>query len=258
MRRLGLLLGLLAACDESGLAGSPQITVSPDSASYGGTATIKWYGVVGADYYRLWVDSELVYEGTDTVYHLEGPARTLRTQAIGGSDITEDYEDLTSEPETLELYERDYPGVAAVGFGGDGSATTYDINDTASQKNFSFYLDDFHPETTIVESIRMVSPNVNAFGDPFNEREARFGWWPSGDTAPPPRRMADLYSPVLVPDSVYAVYLNPDGEEWDATQDHFLKIKVLSVDDSTGKVKFVYWFQRVPGLRWVIEAPKEE
>ena len=258
MRRLALLAGLLAACDESGLAGSPQISVLPDGSTEGGTATVRWFGVVGAEVYRLWVDSQLVYEGADTSYHLDLVARTLRTEAIGGSDVTEDYLDLTSEPETLELYERDYPGVAAVGFGGDGSATTYDINDSASQKSFSFYLDDFRPGTTVVDSIRMVTPDVNAFGDPFNERKARFAWWPGGDTAPPPERMADLYSPVLVPDSVYAVYLDPEGEGWDASQDHFLKIKVLGIDDSTGKVTMLYWFQRVPGLRWVTEAPSEE
>lgn len=256
---LSLIMGL--ACDESGLAGSPHISLEVQDG--GNSLLIQWYSVVGADKYQLLVDSQVVYEGTDTSYTLNQPCRLIECRAIGGNETSVDQEDLSAITDSVELWERDGEGVAAIGFTGTGAYTTYALSDTdsAHRAGFRFYLDDFRPDTIVLDSIRMVSSDFNGFGDPFNDCKALFAMW-QDDSIPAPDTASyqDKYSEILLADSVYAVWLDVDANGWEEghESDHFMKIKVLAAPDSTGKVVFRYWFQKVAGLRWVPVAPEEE
>ncbi len=253
---VGLILG---SCDEGGLAGSPQIHLKVEEG--GAALTVSWYNVVGADRYQLWIDEVKVYDGTDTSYYLTIPARKIKTVAIGGTESTTDEVDISAVTDTVEeLYERDGEGVSALGFTGDGEFVLYALSDTAKDDNFSLYLDDFRPDTTNPDSIRMVSPDFNAFGEPFNEKKTLFArWGPDSLVAPDTLSYQNNYSPVLKKDSVYALWLDTDHNGWEEghSYDYFVKVKVLAEPDSTGKITFQYWFQKIGGLRWVLE-PKEE
>lgn len=250
---------LIVSCDEGGLAGSPRINLKVEEG--GAALTVNWYSVVGADRYQLWIDGVKVYDGGDTTYYLTTPARKIKTVAIGGTESTTDEVDVSAVTDTVdELYERDGKGVSALGFTGDGKFVLYALSDTSKKSSFSLYLDDFRPDTTNPDSIRMVSPDFNVFGDPFNERKTRFAFWgPDSLLAPDTLSYQEDYSPVLKADSVYALWLDTDYNGWGEGHifDYFVKVKVLSEPDSTGKVTFQYWFQRIGGLRWVLE-PKEE
>ena len=261
--RIGLLVLagiLLASCDEGGLAGSPRITLKVEDG--GAAVTVHWYNVVGADRYQLWIDDIKVYEGTDTSYYLVTPARKIKTVAIGGTESTIDEANISAVTDTVEeIYERDGEGVSALGFTGNGGFVLYALSDTSEQDNFSLYLDDFRPDTTNPDSIRMVSPDFNAFGDPFNNRKTLFAFWGADSlVAPDTLSYQENYSPVLKADSVYALWLDTDYNGWGEghTYDYFVKVRVLAAPDSTGKVTFQYWFQKIGGLRWVTEPEEEE
>jgi len=257
LKRLAWLSALaLLACDESGLAGSPQMTLTVENG--GSTLKVEWYRVVGADKYRLLVDSQQVYEGTDTVYYIDSPCVTIKCIAVGGTETTSDEEDLTAATDSFDLWERDGEGVAAVGFNGLGEYTLYALSDTDSthQDAFRFYLDDFRLDTTIRDSVRMVSPNLNAFGEPFSKCQTWFAPWPGNSiSAPDTASYVKEYSGILCADSTYALWLDVDDNGWEEghSSDHFLKVKVLAAPDSSGMVVFRYWFQKKAGLRWVPE-----
>jgi len=258
---LAVFAGLiLASCDEGGLAGSPRITLKVEDG--GAAVRIRWYSVVGADRYQLWVDGIKVYEGRDTSYYLATPARKIKAVAIGGTESTTDEVDLSAVTDTVEeLYERDGEGVSAIGFTGDGKFVLYALSDTAKKENFSLYLDDFRPDTVKPDSIRMVSPDFNAFGEPFNKKKTLFALWgPDSLVAPDTLSYQENYSPVLKADSVYALWLDTDYNGWDKghNYDYFVKVKILAPPDSAGKVTFQYWFQRIGGLRWVLEPTEGE
>jgi len=261
--RIGCLVlaGLiLASCDEGGLAGSPRITLKVEDG--GAAVRVHWYSVIGAERYQLWIDGVKVYEGKDTSYYLTTPARKIRTVAIGGTESTIDEVDLSAVTDTVEeLYERDGKGVSALGFTGDGKFVLYALSDTAKKENFSLYLDDFRQDTTNPDSIRMVSPDFNASGDPFNEKKTLFAFWgPDSLVAPDTLSYSENCSPVLKADSVYALWLDTDHNGWAEGNryDYFVKVKILAPPDSTGKVTFQYWFQKIGGLRWVLEPVEEK
>ncbi|MEO0140369.1 MAG: hypothetical protein ABIM88_02320 [candidate division WOR-3 bacterium] len=263
LKRIGFLVILgfiIVSCDERGLAGSPQIKLKVEEG--GAAVAISWYNVVGAERYQLWVDGVKVYEGTDTSYYLANPARKIRTVAIGGTESTMDEVDLSAVTDTVEeVYERDGEGVCAIGFTGDGKFVLYALSDTSHDEDFTLYMDDFRPDTTNPDSVRMVSSNFNAFGDPFNKKRTWFAFWgPDSLLAPDTASYQQRYSPVLKPDSVYALWLDPDTNGWDAghNYDYFLKVRIISGPDSAGKISFQYWFQRIGGLRWIPEPAKQE
>ncbi|MGB9589533.1 MAG: hypothetical protein ACP5QG_06990 [candidate division WOR-3 bacterium] len=262
-KRVGFLFFAVlvgTSCDERGLAGSPLIHLKVEEG--GAALTVSWYNVVGAERYQLWIDGVKVYEGNDTSYYLTIPARKIKTIAIGGTESTTDELDLSAVTDTVEeIYERDGEGVSALGFTGEGKFVLYALSDTAKDDNFSLYLDDFRMDTTKPDSIRMVSPDFNAFGEPFNEHKTLFArWGPDSLVAPDTLSYQNNYSHVLKKDSVYALWLDTDHNGWGDGHsfDYFVKVKILAEPDSTGKVTFQYWFQKIGGLRWVPEPTEEE
>ena len=104
MKRLYLvaLLGIgalaLAGCGNGGLGGNPEVTAI--AVNEGADLQLIWNSVEGADGYRVYCDGNKIWEGSSTIYTIQGSShvcRTVEVAAYSGDDENRTRLDLTPE-----------------------------------------------------------------------------------------------------------------------------------------------------------------
>ena len=108
MKRVYLvaLLGIgalaLAGCRGGGLGGNPEVTATP--VNEGADLRLTWNSVEGADGYRVYCDGNKIWEGSSTIYTIQGSShvcRTVEVAAYSGSDEQKYSLDLTPKSSTI-------------------------------------------------------------------------------------------------------------------------------------------------------------
>ncbi|MEO0279307.1 MAG: hypothetical protein ABIM98_06070 [candidate division WOR-3 bacterium] len=256
MKKILILSGLFiaiiyfAACNGEEEIATPNARIT-QILNQGGGLRFEWDPVDGADGYRVYVDGTQQYQGTNTYFEWTNPAKIIEIVAYAG--------DKESNPKSFnftpvsrtgqELWERSASGNSAYGWNSDGIGTSYSILDQNNFSQFDFYLDDLTSGSTDPANIYLVSPNYNAFGNPFNNTETAFAVG-TADIAPAP---GNYYTPTtqnpIVQGETYFLWIDHSANGW-SDDDNFVKITINSIG-SDGRVTFDYWFQKYGGLRWL-------
>ncbi|HDM90497.1 MAG TPA: hypothetical protein ENG67_04745 [candidate division WOR-3 bacterium] len=231
-----------------------QYTVTSD----GSGLSLTWDAVADADGYRVYVDDDLIYDGTSTSYTVANVGKEIGVSAYKG-DLESDRVTIDVAPVTssLTIYERSSTGQSAMGWNSDGVAVSYSLLDTANFANFHLYLDDFTPGQVVPAEIHFVAPSYNSQGVSFNDIETGFklALTTSLDSISIADPVGSGYvSPYtqdpLVVNAVYHIWVDtqPYGEL--NTGDHFAKVKVIAIG-TDGSVQLQCVYQKVSMLRWL-------
>ncbi len=228
--------------------GGGDFALSWEAVSQGSALQLHWERVSSAEVYRVYVDGQLFDSTADTLYTLSTPCSLVEIEAaplnlwasldIAGKVVVSSVDDWG---------EVDSPYNPALGFS-DGAAQTFPESDAANYGKFEALLDDGSSGVSASE-IDFRSPT--SYSLPYNSHANGFAPWPSGsDSAPPPSAYREVYPDYGgVQAGEYAVWLNPEGLDWD-TLDHFVRVRVEEVS-SDGRVRATFYYQTIGGLRWV-------
>ena len=252
MKRVLSLVGLVAVA--ALIAGCGEAPTGAPSVDYvaieeGAQLRLTWTEVVDAEGYKIYVDDVEVADITGTSYDVEGPAKEVEVSAYGAGEETAPWS-LDTSPEitaSLTVYGRadtasDHP--SGFGFVTDGTAVAYALSDSSTWPNLDFYLDD--ADYTVMT---LCSPDERDYNDEENaSSEAATTDFDEVDVADPPGTY--LTSREMAVNAVYSIWVDPNANGWDAENDNFGKIKVLSISGHEVTLKLAY--QKVEGLRWVV------
>lgn len=237
---------LLPGCG-AGPTSAPSVTYEP--ILEGTELRLSWSAVQDAEGYKVYVDGAEEADITGTSYDVAGPAKTVGVSAYGDGDETNQWTlDLGPTITTsLTVYGRgDTASAHPSGFGfvTDGTAVTYPLSDSSNWPNLDFYLEDVGVPMTLC------SPDVRNYNTKFNGSiEAATTNFDALDIA----ALVDAgYTDQteLAVNGVYSIWIDPNANGWDDTNDHFGKIHILSISGHTVTMKLAY--QRVSGLLWVV------
>ena len=265
LRRLVIFSGvvLVALFVFSGCTSEETEVLPPENLQYAVTSdgsglSLTWDAVTDADGYRVYVDDDLIYEGTSTSYTVTNVGKEIGVSAYKGN-LESDRVTINVAPVSsdITIYERSSTGYSAMGWNSDGVAVSYSLLDTANYSNFHIYLDDFTPNQVVPAQIHFVAPSYNSQGDAFNDIETGFkvALTSNLDSITIADPVGSGYvSPYtqdpLVVNTVYHIWIDtqPYGEL--NTGDHFAKVKVLSIG-TDGAVQLQCVYQRISMLRWL-------
>jgi len=132
---LALVLGSVLSCSDGGLPGNP-VFIDYQAAGLGDSLTLYWAPIEGADYYEIYLDGELYWEGVDTsitVPYFQNI--TLRAYGLGDETETTKSSEEFLIVDTLLVK----PQVEALILSGT-SMSIKGITDTALQQYFFVFL----------------------------------------------------------------------------------------------------------------------
>ncbi len=192
---------------------------------------------------------------SQTSYDATIPAAVYGVSAYFEDDESEPAEvDCTPvETANITIYGNSDPNPdhpSGIGFTTDGICVTLDINDPANHPDIDFYFDD-----VLFSMMAIVSPNLQP--SPYNAEKNQTA--ASGTDYDGLEIAADLteYASVreLFENDVLSFWIDPSNDYWDATEDHFGKMKIHSLywawpEPDTAVITVAY--QRIPGLRWLV------
>lgn len=235
---------------------TPSVTATVDDG--GGSITYTWNIIDEADGYRVYVDGVLEKEldVSTTTYTVEGPAQEVEIVSYSGDEesdpVTFDYTPVQSMGTIYERSDTISGHYSAYGWdASNGNGTEYALSNSNDWPLIDFYLDDFTAGQINPSDMYFVSPDYNAFGDPFNNRRAWFATG-TGDIAPAvgEENYSTPRTEYAVASQTYFFWLDRNASDtWD-TGDYFVKVVVSNVG-SDGSVDFTCYFQKTGGLRWL-------
>lgn len=244
---LVILLGLVS-CTDAGLPSSPKI-LKLEAISNGDSLRVYWSSIEGADYYRVYTNNSIIYEGKDTSANL-GYTQDFKIEVLGLNDkLITDY----------TLYDKFYkdsifviPQMEALAFSFP-KFTIYSINDSTKYQQFVLFFAQDSSKINIPyfnkDSLKIFSASLyfnkltkHKIANYNNEKIIPF---PDKDTLN------------LIFKNDYILWFNPDTLGWDSQRDYFIKFRVDtiifdidSLNDTTYRIKFKYNVRVIKGLRW--------
>ncbi len=247
MRRVHMLIiSLLAsACSDGGLPGNP-VFLDYEAAGTGDSLILYWAPVEGVDYYSVYLDGTLYWEGADTSV-ITPYFETIVLKAKGLGDETETSKSSAEFLYTDTLLVR--PQVEGFTMSA-GLLAIKGLTDTASYQYFFVFL----------------AKSTDSLGSAISESDLDSLWLYSASryfdqvsdhrvdslTSLPVVNIPALDSIKFHLDSTYVLWYSPDTTGWD-TGDYFLLFRADTVEvDSLGdlRLRIIYTVNKVPGLRW--------
>lgn len=247
MRRIyTLAIALFASsCSDGGLPGNP-VFLNYEAAGTGDSLVLYWAPVEGVDYYSIYLDGVLYWEGTDTsitVPYFE----TIVLKATGLGDETETSKSSADFLYTDTLYVR--PQVEGFTMSA-GLLAIKGLTDTASYQYFFVFL----------------AKSTDSMGSGISESDLDSLWLYSASryfdqisdhrvdslTSLPVVNLPELDSIKFWMDSTYVLWYSPDTLGW-SPEDYFLLFRADTAEvDSLGdlRLRIIYTVNKVPGLRW--------
>lgn len=248
MKRIILIFLMICACSDSGLPRNPQIS-KLQAVSNGDSLTIYWNSIEGADYYRLYLDNKVIYEGKDTSFNI-GYAKSFRVEALGLNDkLYTDY-DLNSKIYSDSILI--IPQIEALIFNYTGLGLSSITDNTKSQQFVIFFAQD----SSKIGNSKFNKDSLKIFSASLYYNKLtrhKLSFYNGENVVPFPNE--DSLKLIFKKD--YILWYNPDTSGWDNINDYFIKFRVdsltFSVDtlnDTTYRLKVYYEIRTVPGLRW--------
>jgi len=236
---------LVSSCSDGGLPGNP-VFLTYEAAGTGDSLTLYWAPVEGADYYSVYLDGSLYWQGTDTsitVPYFE----TIVLKATGLGDETETSKSSSEFLYTDTLFVR--PQVEGFTMSG-GLLAIKGITDTASYQYFFIFL----------------AKNTESLGSGITEEDLDSLWLYSASpyfdqisahkvdslTSLPVANLPTLDSIKFWMDSTYILWYSPDTLGW-SPEDYFLLLRADTTEiDTLGdlRLRIIYTVNKVSGLRW--------
>ncbi len=243
MRKLSLAV-FLFGCADYGLPGAPYV-YTPISTSMGDSIYVRWSSVEGADFYRLYADSILVYEGKETYAKL-GYAKVLEVKAYGLRDETSSSYDLGIFVVTETLLVK--PQTEAITFE-NGRFSIASILDTGKYSYFVLIFSesssDFGKDSFVLDSLWIFSASKYYSGDITLHKLDTSSY----------KQVASIPAEDSVKFNLhryYVLWYSPDTLGWDSLRDIFAFVLVDSlVEDSVNRrLRVILKFNTISGLRW--------
>ncbi|MEO0143402.1 MAG: hypothetical protein ABIL49_05210 [candidate division WOR-3 bacterium] len=242
-----ILIGVVS-CTDAGLPGSPRI-LKLEAISNGDSLRVYWSSIEGADYYRVYVDDKIIYEGKDTFLNL-GYTQNFKVETIGLSDkLSTDY-NLTDKFYIDSLFVIPQMEVLSFIF---PKFTIYPISDSSKYQQFVLFFAQDSSKINVPEfnkdSLKIFSASLY-----FNKlTRHKIAYYNNEKVIPFPDK--DTLNLIFKKD--YVLWFNPDTIGWDAQRDYFIKFRidtlifeVDSLNDTTYRLKFKYDVRIISGLRW--------
>lgn len=252
VRKLACLLTLSAAvlffgtgCDEL-VDDLTTPNVQHLAISNGAQLRLTWAPVTGAQGYKIQTDDS-TFTTTATTFDVTRPTKSIKVRAYSGSSESNDWSmDLTvvvtSTIDVWGMSEQSADKPSGFGFTADGTAISYAVGEAANHGNLEFVMED--------RGMAMHFYSPNRYDPPFNNKDNGIATASGNDFDAATIATGDFYTTFpCVDGGLYFLWLDPNANGWDATSDHFGKIKVVSVQGTKVTLKVAY--QKVPGLTWV-------
>jgi hypothetical protein len=261
-RILGLSIALVAilvlvGCEEEVTLVAPNVTIQV--IDNGATIRLTWTEVTDADGYYIYRDGVIVDtidEATTTTYDADTPAQLYEVSAYAGENesATDQIDCGPVETTSLTVYGNSDPNPAhpsGFGFNTSGTAVPLALSDSTNWPDLDYYLNDANPTQGLID---IVSPgdHVPAYNDQENASSNSGTDYDGLDIADAPGSYSTQTE--LAENAVFSLWIDPDGDGWGATNDHFAKMQVESISGATAPYTVVITcaYQTIPGLRWVV------
>ena len=246
------ILGLVG-CEETVTLTAPVVDYTV--TSNGATLSLTWDEVDGADGYIIYADGEVIDTVTTASFAATVPAMVYAVSAYEG----EDNESATDEVDcaavqtssNLTLYGLSDPATdhhSGLGFTSSGTAVTYSVV-AANYADLDYIFDDLN-----YTNLTLTSPNgyTPVYNDEKNMGvDTDIADFDSVTIADAPGSYSTVTT--LQANTVYALFMDQDDDDWDATDDHFGKMFVVSITGAgpyTAVITVAY--QPIAGLRWLV------
>lgn len=253
MRKIAFVLGIAlvavfmtTGCDEliTDLT-TPNVTFI--AINDGAQLRLTWAPVTDAEGYKVEVDDS-TYTITATTYDVAGPAKTVSVRAYAGTVEGQQWTKNLSAviTATLDVYGKSDPNPdhpSGLGFDANGMCLAYTLDSSQNHPLLDFVMDD-------TQDGDMLFCSPNRYTPPFNDKDNAVAEASGTDFDAERFAAGDFYTAhSCVTGLVYYFWIDPSANGWDAVEDHFGKVKVLSLQGT--KVTMKLALQTVPGLLWV-------
>ena len=272
MRKFMLAMGIVSVL---GIYGCNKTTsnITTPSVQYaaeqpdGAKLSLTWTAISNIDGYHVYIyyksrDTTIDLSSSATTYEVTTPAKTIEVSAYKGTDESDKWTlDLTAvKTTTITVYGANDPvATDPSGFGfstTDGSVHTYALSGVDTATNWP--LIDFYLEDRGAISLSLYAPtDVPSSAFPYHKLNDKGNVSVAAsvsdfDTFNITSAPGGSYSTqtLLSNNTVYSFWLDPNNNSWDATEDHFGKLKVTTISGERVDMEVAY--QKVPGLRWVV------
>lgn len=236
-------------CDSQVALETPYVTTQ--AVNGGGALRLTWEEVSGAKSYEIKTDAS-TFEVDSTSCEVSTPTATIEVRAVSGSSKSDSAAviDCRIVETSIEVSGVLHPDTMdAFGFSPEGVAVPYTLK-LVNFPKLDYFLDD---TDTSLSPVGLVNPG----------REPSPKWNSKGNKVKGPFlvdydavEIADAPGSSYVgqvrlsADAVFHLWLDPTKDGW-SSDDHFAKVKVVSMDGSKATLKIGY--QKVRGIRWLVK-----
>jgi hypothetical protein len=251
-RKSTLIVAVAAAMLFVGTSCDTLVTLDKPNVAYeavnsGATLRLTWTAITDAKSYEI-KTAESTYNTVSTSFDVTYPTTSIEVRAINGNDQSDAFTLNCAVVPTgsITVYGKSDPEPthpSGIGFNTDGTAIAVSVNNQAS--SVEFVMDDVvHSGEMWLMSPIAYSPEVNPWGNASQDAGAEF----DAVTIAPGTGNYNTQQ-ALAQNGNYAAWLDHNNDSAIDANDHFAKLKILSINGTVVTVKLAY--QKIGGLRWL-------
>ena len=244
---------ILVGCEGEGdglEAPNVTYTVTDDGA----TLALEWNAVDGADGYYIYADGILIDSTTGLFYDATVPAGFYGVAAYAGDEesATDEVDCTPVETASITVYGNSDPAPdhpSGIGFTAAGACVTLALSEQTNWPDIDFYFDDAN-----FAQLTIVSPGDHV--PPYNDEEnATAASGTDYDALEIAAGMGNYITQrTMAENAVLSFWIDPDADGWGDINDHFGKMKIVSITGAAAPYTAVIdcAYQPIAGLRWVV------
>lgn len=243
-----VVFSLIVSCSDAGLPGNPKVS-KLEAVSKGDSLRVYWNSIEGADYYRVYENNNIIYEGKDTaitLFYID----SFKIEAIGLNDRVSSKFYINNK-----FYEDSIlviPQMEALGFIFP-KFYIYSIRDSTKFQQFTLF---FSQDSSKIGQENFNKDSLKIFSSSFYFNKAtrhRVDIYDNSRVIPFPSRD----SVKLEFEKSYVLWYSPDSFGWNNVNNYFIMFipenliyEVDSLNDTTYRIKVKYKVRTIAGLRW--------
>jgi len=247
---------MIVSCGGEEALDIPNVTYTV--TDNGATLALDWDEITDADGYYIYADGAVIDSIDDpavTTYDATVPAQVYGVSAYNVDDesATDDVDCTPVETANLTVYGNSDPAPdhpSGIGFTATGTCVPLPLSEPTNHPDIDFYFDDAN-----FAMLTIVSPSDHQ-PTPYNDEENATA--ASGTDYDALEIAADLGNYLtqrtLAANAVLSFWIDPDADLWGNVNDHFGKIKIVSITGAAAPYTAVIncAYQPIAGLRWVV------